>query len=178
VVEVLAVNILEKYSGFRLSESFHIAFAPPFVDDHPWDKLSNELKMSHNLIINALEPLFKDRGKAKDFRLSYRSESMELQNIEEQVKKTWVPALNQMTSETFSEFVRAAYYEEFLEPYNNLRLASEWQVDINRFFNFALRNGLNTSAIEILESTALRHQDDHWSAKLLVSEDILTYNLF
>lgn len=158
LVEVVLVELIERHSSYRLSEGFHVAFSPHAIQKRNLENLGNEIKMSHNLIINALDPLFSNytKGQSESNQISYQREDRELRMLEEQVKKVWVPALNQMNSETFSELVRASYQSDFLEPYKYLRLSTEWRVNVDRFFNFALRNGLKSYFQAIIEAKGLK----------------------
>ncbi len=158
IAEVVLIDILESRSGLSLGEGFEIAFSPSIIGKVNFDNMSNEMKLSHNLIITEVEKIFNTKagGEFGSNQITYRDPKQELNAIKAKIVELWVPMLNEMTPGTFKEFVKLTMNKGFLDAYNHLKLSNETKVDWRRFFRLALRNGLNQDLTEIQNGEVLK----------------------
>jgi UDP-N-acetyl-D-galactosamine dehydrogenase len=141
LTEVVVLEIIERNSGLKLGHGFEIAFHPSKMAQHNFTNTSNELKMSHNLIVKHVEEIFNFRLK-NEFgtnQISYQNIDAELVKIESHIKTLWIPMLNDMTRETFLEFIQLSMNTGFLDAYGHLKLSTESHVNWRRFFRLVLK---------------------------------------
>tara|TARA_Y100000588_G_C14140828_1_gene875989 strand:+ start:337 stop:1191 length:855 start_codon:yes stop_codon:yes gene_type:complete len=144
LAEVVLVEILERNSGLKLGSGFEIAFHPLVLDQHNFSNMSNEMKMSHNLIVDEVERIL-DLKKKNEFgsnQINYQNQESELKRIQDKIKELWIPMLNDMTRETFMEFMQLSMHNGFLDAYGHLRLSTETRVNWRRFFKLVLQFGI------------------------------------
>lgn len=158
LAEVVLLECFQKNSGLRLGKGFEIAFHPAAVSQHNFENIGNEMKMSHNLIVNQVEGILNIK-KNQEFgsnQINYQNLDNELNRIKGKVNELWIPMLNDMTSETFSEFVELSINKKFLDAYSHLRLSTETHVNWKRFFDFVLHFGIKQDLEDILNQSLLR----------------------
>lgn len=158
LAEVVLVENLERTSGLRLGMGFEIAFCPALVQTTKFDNLSNEMKLSHNLIIGEVEQIlnFKSGGEFGSNQLNFRDPKKELEEIKSKVLELWVPMLNQMTEGTFREFFRMTINNNFLDAYTHLKMSNEHRVDWKRFFSLAVKGGLKHQLASLIKEHDVR----------------------
>ncbi len=158
MAEVVLIDILQSKSGLELGNGFEISFCPALIKTANFDNMSNEMKLSHNLIISEVEKIFKVKsgGEFGSNQINFRDPKQELNTIKAKVAQLWVPMLNDMTPGTFREFVDLAVNNSFLDAYNHLKMSNEIKVDWKRFFRLATRAGLNHRIEDIAVLSGLR----------------------
>jgi len=116
--------------------------------------LGNEMKMSHNLIINQVEEILDQKHKDKftSNQINYLDEEKELSRIHSKIKELWVPMLNEMDSTTFNDFVEQTN-KGFLNVYSHLRFSNEIKVNYYRFFKIAKKYGLKHSVAKLSQNS-------------------------
>lgn len=152
LAEVVLLELLEKNSGLRLGQGFEIAFHPSVIESHNFDNMGNEMKMSHNLIVNEVERILnlKRKDEFGTNLINYQNMDSELNRIKNKVRELWIPMLNDMSRETFGEFVELSMHKGFLDAYSHLRLSTETHVNWRRFFNLVLRFGVKKELEEVI----------------------------
>lgn len=154
LAEVLLLELFEKNSGLRIGNGFEVAFHPAVVGSLNFENLGNEMKLSHNLIISQVEKILNFRKK-NDYdtnQINYQHLDQELLRIKSKVQSLWIPMLNGMTKETFTEFVDLSIHKGFLDAYSHLRLSTESKVNWKRFFEMVLRAGIKSEFAKIIKS--------------------------
>lgn len=142
LAEVVLIPLIEQISGLKLGSGFEVSFMPDKVKDYNLSNLGNQIKMSHNLIVDSVNKVLCGAKSSLAHRISYQSYTQELRWLEDRIKSSWVPMLNRMSSETFSEFLDQTVNDNFLDIYEHLKLSNERTVDYVRFLELALKNGL------------------------------------
>lgn len=147
MAEVVLVDILESTSGLQLGAGLEIAFDPNCLAQVNFDNMSNEMKLSHNLIISEVEKIFNTKvgGEFGSNQIQYRDSKIEINQIKAKIVELWVPMLNEMTPGTFREFVELSIKKSFLDAYSHLKLSTESKVNWRRFFEIATGSGLEHS---------------------------------
>lgn len=142
LAEVVLIPLIEQISGLKLGSGFEVSFMPDKVKDYNLSNLGNQIKMSHNLIVDSVNKVLCGTKSSLAHRISYQSYAQELRWLEDRIKNSWVPMLNRMSAETFSEFLDQTVNDSFLDIYEHLKLSNERTVDYVRFLELALKNGL------------------------------------
>ncbi len=157
LAEVVLLGILETKSGIKVGQGFEIAFSPKLLSHRNFANLGNEMKMSHNLIINQVEEILghKHQDEFKSNQINYLDEEKELNRIHSKIKELWVPMLNEMDSNTFKDFVEHTVNKSFLDVYSHLRFSNEIKVNYYRFFKIAKSLGLKHSIQTVSQKTIL-----------------------
>lgn len=153
LAEVVLLEILQKNSGLRLGNGFEIAFHPAIVGKHNFENMGNEMKMSHNLIVSQVEQIL-NLKKKEEFdtnQITYQNHDNEVKRIKGKIKELWIPMLNDMTRETFMEFVELSINQRFLDAYSHLRLSTETHVNWRRFFDLVLQFGIKSELEGVLK---------------------------
>lgn len=154
LAEVVLLDILEIKSGLSLGQGFELAFSPKSLRYRNFANLGNEMKMSHNLIINQVEEILDQKHKDKftSNQINYLDEEKELSRIHSKIKELWVPMLNEMDSTTFNDFVEQTN-KGFLNVYSHLRFSNEIKVNYYRFFKIAKKYGLKHSVAKLSQNS-------------------------
>jgi hypothetical protein len=158
LAEVVLLEVIQKNSGLRLGNGFEIAFHPAVIGQHNFDRMGNEMKMSHNLIVNQVEEILNIK-KVNEFdsnQINYQNLDNELKRIKGKIQELWIPMLNDMTRETFQEFVELSINKKFLDAYTHLRLSTETHVNWKRFFDLVLQFGIKSELEGVLEQRLLK----------------------
>ncbi len=153
LAEVVLLDIIERRSGLKLGVGFEMAFHPNAVGSHNFANMGNEMKMSHNLIIDHVERILSIRRGGRDFgssQLNYKNLEAELLGIRDKVRELWIPMLNGMTRETFQEFFDLSVNNGFLDVYSHLRLSTESKVNWRRFFGLVLQFGVRKELEDLI----------------------------
>jgi len=152
LAEVVLLELLEKNSGLKMGQGFEIAFHPSVINTHNFDNMGNEMKMSHNLIVNEVERILnlKPKDQFGTNLINYQNMDSEMNRIKNKVRELWIPMLNDMTRETFCEFMELSINKGFLDAYSHLRLSTETHVNWRRFFNMVLRFGVKKELEEVI----------------------------
>ncbi|MCR9153858.1 MAG: hypothetical protein NXI09_07095 [Bacteroidetes bacterium] len=152
LAEVVLLEIIQKSSGLKLGSGFEMCFHPSAVDMNNFNNMGNDLKMSHNLIVSEVEKILsrKRKNEGGASYISYQNLDAELTEIKNKIRQLWIPMLNNMTRETFGEFVNLSMNSGFLDAYSHLRLSNESKVNWRRFFKLVLRFGIKEELEEVL----------------------------
>lgn len=152
LAEVVLLEIIERNSGLKMGEGFELAFHPLVITEHNFTNMSNEMKMSHNLIVGQVEQIFnlRQQGQFQTSQINYQNLETEMTRIRNKVKELWIPMLNDMTSETFQEFVDLSINNGFLDVYGHLRLSNESHVNWRRFFQMVQQFGIKQELQDLL----------------------------
>jgi hydrogenase maturation factor len=158
MAEIVLLSIIEKESGLSLAKDFEAAFHPSTVKKDSMVDASNLLKISHNLIIEAVCEIFdlKSYLNEKAPRIDYVNESFQAERIKERIKQKWVPTMNKMDEDQFAKFTRLSAFHGFLDSFEDLRFISEWRTDFRRFFRYASQLGLRHDPWQHLDAEALK----------------------
>lgn len=155
LAEVILLDILESKSGLSLGQGFELAFSPNLLSHRNFANLGNEMKMSHNLIINQVEEILDQKHKDEftSNQINYLDEEKELNRIHSKIKELWVPMLNEMDSTTYDDFVEHTVNKGFLDVYSHLRFSNEIKVNYYRFFKIAKNFGLKHSVAKLSQNS-------------------------
>jgi len=155
LAEVILLDILEAKSGLSLGQGFEIAFSRKLLGHRNFANLGNEMKMSHNLIINQVEEILDQKHKDEFMsnQINYLDEEKELSRIQSKIKELWIPMLNEMDSTTFDDFVEHTVNKGFLDVYSHLRFSNELKVNYYRFFKIAKYFGLKHSVAQLSQNS-------------------------
>lgn len=158
MAEVVLLDIIKTKSGLDLCGGFEVSFCPAHFSTSNFDNMSNEMKLSHNLIVSQVEKIFNTPtgGEFGSNQITYRDPKHELNEIKAKIAELWVPTLNEMTPDTFREFVTLAANNSFLDAYSHLKMSNELRVDWKRFFQLAIKAGLNQNTNTISDLTEVR----------------------
>lgn len=161
LAEVVLLEIIERNSGLKLGEGFEMAFHPLVVSEHNFTNTCNEMKMSHNLVVEQVEQIFNLRrfGQKESSQINYQNLESEMTRIRKKVKELWIPMLNDMTRETFMEFVDLSMNNGFLDVYGHLRLSNESHVNWRRFFHLVSQGEIKAEHQQVLS-----HKKEHLKA--------------
>lgn len=159
LAEVVLLELIQNTSGLKLGLGFEVAFCPGVVNSMKFENLTNEVKLSHNLIIDSVEKVLNTQigGEFGSNQINFRDPKQELNSIKVKINELWVPMLNEMTPGTFKEFMEMTIHHNFLNAYAHLRMSNELRVDWKRFFRMAYKCGLkhDISALEVLTNIRL-----------------------
>lgn len=156
LAEVVLLDIIEAKSGLSLGQGFELAFSPKLLKHRNFANLGNEMKMSHNLIINMVEEILgqKHKDEFSSNQINYLDEEKELNRIHSKIEELWVPMLNEMDSTTFNDFVEHTVDKGFLDIYSHLRFSNEIKVNYYRFFKIAQKLGLKHKVERLSQNAA------------------------
>jgi len=157
MAEVVLLPILESESKMNLGEGFECAFDPRRLKKSAIQYLSQDLKLSHNILIDAVKQILQ-------LELKYPIEkeptpAKQSSALEDHIAEEWVPVLNAMNQALFQDFVKACRENNFLDDYPRLKKSGERQVDVEHFFQLARKNGLSSGLCLLLnEWSKARHR--------------------
>lgn len=158
LVEVILLDLISEHSGLKLGMGFDIAFANFTAGQAEFKSIKQELKLSHNQIIDEVQAVLNGQGSGvfEAQQLVYGSLESEFKFMQSKINDLWVPMLNQMTVDTFEGFLNQVVNNNYLDEYQHLKVSNEKFVDWHRFFKLAVRGGLLHSLESLTRFSALR----------------------